>query len=115
MTRLPRSSGDASLSRMRWWIVAALSIAFAGGADARPLAPLYDPIALNIGLNCQWQHRCIETQLRAMKRARSYVARRKPPLWRIHQCNRNAARAGARVDWIGFDNCIRNAKLKRTR
>jgi hypothetical protein len=50
-----------------------------------------------------------------MKRARSYVAKRKPAPSQIHQCNRNAARAGARVDWIGFDNCIRNRKLRAKR
>jgi len=50
-----------------------------------------------------------------MKRARAFVARRKPAPSLIHLCNRNAARTGSRVDWIGFDNCIRNRKLRRTR
>jgi hypothetical protein len=98
---------------MRLWLLLAWAIAGVGSSEARALAPLHDPVTLNIGLNCQWQKRCIEAQVRAMNRARSYVAKRKPPLWRIHKCNRNAARTGARVDWIGFDNCIRNPQLKR--
>lgn len=98
-----------------WWFAGALAIAGAGSALAQKRAPLYDPVLLNIGLNCQWQNRCIAAQTRAMKRARGFVAGRKPPLWRIHQCNRNAARIGGRVDWVGFDNCIRNPKLKRRR
>lgn len=100
---------------MRLWLVAALALVGPGGAGARPLAPLYDPVALNIGLACQWQHQCVTAQVRAMKRSNAFVARRKPPLWLIHQCNRNAARAGHRVDWIGFDNCIRNRKLRQRR
>jgi hypothetical protein len=100
---------------MRLLLVAALGMVAMGGAEARPLAPLYDPVTLNIGLICQWQHGCVQAQVRAMKRARSFVAKRKPPLWRIHQCNRNAGRLGTRVDWTGFDNCIRNPKLRRTR
>jgi hypothetical protein len=100
---------------MRLLFVAALAIAGIGPAEARPLAPLYDPVSLNIGLACQWKHSCVEVQTRAMKRARSYVAKRKPALGQIHQCNRNAARTGGRVDWVGFDNCIRNGKLRTKR
>jgi hypothetical protein len=100
---------------MRLWLFAALGMIGLGSAEARPLAPLYDPVTLNIGLACQWQNRCVEAQMRAMRRAQSFVAKRKPPLWRIHQCNRNAARTGHRVDWTGFDNCIRNRGLRRTR
>jgi hypothetical protein len=112
---LRRAASNASLARMRLWLVAALTIIGPASAGARPLAPLYDPVTLNIGLACQWQHHCIDAQVRAMKHARSFVARRKPPPWRIHQCNRNAARSGHRVDWVGFDNCIRNARLRRPR
>jgi hypothetical protein len=96
---------------MRLLLVAALAIAVAGRAEARPLAPLYDPVSLNIGLACQWKDSCVDAQTRAMKRARSFVARRKPAPRQIHQCNRNAARTGGRVDWIGFNNCIRNRRL----
>jgi hypothetical protein len=78
-------------------------------------APLHDAVALNIGLNCQWQVRCIEQQRKAMNRALSYVSKKRPAAWRIHQCNRNAARKRYRVDWIGFDNCIRNAALRAPR
>lgn len=106
---------NVTLARMRLWLVAALAIVGPGEIGARPLAPLYDPVTLNIGLACQWQHDCVDAQLRSMKRARAFVAKRKPPLWRIHQCNRNAARDGHRVDWIGFDNCIRNRHLRQRR
>jgi hypothetical protein len=75
-------------------------------------APLHDPVSLNIGLNCQWQKRCIDKQNHAMKRALSYVRKARPAAWRIQQCNRNAARRSGRVDWIGFDNCIRNTTLR---
>jgi hypothetical protein len=81
-------------------------------AGARP--PIADPVKLNIGLNCQWQQRCMAQQEAAMERALHYVRKARPASWRIHQCNRNAARSRSRVDWIGFDNCIRNAWLRPT-
>ena len=84
--------------------------AIASPGQAR--APLHDPVALNIGLNCQWQAKCIRTQQKAMKRALKYVKAKRPPTWRIHLCNQNASRKRSRVDWIGFDNCIRNAALR---
>lgn len=80
------------------------------GAETRPI--LYDPVSLNIGVNCQWQSRCMVQQHRAMRRALNYVARQRPPQWRVQLCNRNARRAGNRVDWIGFDHCIANRALK---
>lgn len=86
------------------------------GAEVRPI--LYDPVSLNIGVNCQWQSRCMSQQHSAMRRALKYVARQRPPQWRVQLCNRNARRAGNRVDWIGFEHCIRNPALrpvKRTR
>ena len=79
------------------------------------LAPLYDPIALNVGISCHWERTCQRRQLDAMARARFYVATAKPPVWRIHLCNKNARRGTARVDWIGFENCIRNLQLRRGR
>jgi hypothetical protein len=112
---LLRHAVNVSLPRVRLLFVAALALAGTGPVQARPLAPLYDPVSLNIGLACQWKYSCVEAQTRAMKRARSYVARRKPALRQIHQCNRNAARSGGRVDWIGFDNCIRNPRLRAKR
>jgi hypothetical protein len=87
--------------------------ASAAAAASRP--PLADPVSLNIGLSCQWQQKCIKSQQKAMKRALNYVRESDPPMWRIHLCNRNASRKGGRVDWIGFNNCIRNAALPRPR
>jgi len=54
-------------------------------------------------------------QRTAMNRALSYVAKRRPPKYQIQLCNRNARRAGNRVDWIGYEHCIRNPALKRRR
>lgn len=76
------------------------------------LAPLYDPVALNVGISCQWQRSCQRRQLDSMARASAFIASAHPPLWRIHLCNSNARRGTARVDWIGFDNCIRNTQLR---
>ena len=56
--------------------------------------------------------RCISQQRKAMDRALKYVRKAQPAAWRIHQCNRNASRKRYRVDWIGFDNCIRNTSLR---
>lgn len=96
---------------MRWIAIAWAALAAAGG-QASAAVPLYDPVVLNIGLSCQWQRQCISRQQRAMKAARKYVAKSNPPLWRVHLCNRNAARSPERIDWIGFNNCIRNAALR---
>ena len=96
---------------MKWMAIAVLVMLGAAAGQARS-APLHDPVSLNIGLNCQWQHRCIAEQKRAMKRALSYVKKAKPAAWRIQLCNRNASRKRNRVDWVGFDNCIRNAALR---
>jgi hypothetical protein len=95
------------------WILGAVVLAIlpvVAGAAARPL--LYDPVALNIGVNCQWQSHCMGQQRTAMKRALAYVARQRPPQWRVHLCNRNAGKGGYRVDWIGFEHCIRNMALR---
>ena len=81
-------------------------------ADARPRpAPLYDPVGLNIGLICQWQWQCMQQQNQAMTRALKYVRNKNPPAWRIQACNRNASRKRQRVDWVGYDHCIRNDKI----
>ena len=94
------------------WIFAFLSLGLAAAAlAAQARVPLYDSIGLNIGINCQWQPKCMRDQQRAMKRGLDYVNKRKPPAWRVHLCNRNASRGRDRVDWVGFDNCIRNAAL----
>jgi hypothetical protein len=85
-------------------------IGTAATADQRPI--LYDAVALNIGVNCQWQSRCMAQQRSAMKRSLGYVTKSRPPQWRVHLCNRNAGRGGARIDWVGFEHCIRNAALR---
>ena len=92
------------------WAIAVLLFAGETGAFASG-APIYDSIRLNIGLNCRWERTCIASQTHAMSRALSYVKARRPSQSLIHLCNRNAKRSRFRVDWIGFDNCIRNPRL----
>ena len=96
------------------WILGALTALAAmpagAGATRRPM--LHDPVSLNIGVNCQWQRDCIVQQRTAMKRALGYVATSQPPQWRVHLCNRNAGHGGYRMDWVGFDHCIRNVALR---
>ena len=98
---------------MKWTLGAALLLTAipAGSTTRRPI--LYDPVALNIGVSCQWQAQCIARQRTAMSSALTYVAKTKPAQKLIHLCNRNASRGGGRVDWVGYDHCIRNPKLKR--
>jgi hypothetical protein len=108
--------GDAvpSLAAVRWWIWVLLAgMASPVLASARAGAPLHNSVTLNIGINCQWRQACIARQQRAMRRALAYVRTKRPPSWKVHLCNRNAARSRYRVDWVGFDNCIRNTRLKR--
>jgi hypothetical protein len=97
---------------MRWLPFLALLILLPASREARAAPPLRDPISLNIGFVCQWQQRCIAVQKSAMKRALKYVRKEQPPAWRIQTCNRNAARSRFRVDWVGFDNCVRNAAVR---
>jgi len=84
----------------------------ATSGPAPAAAPITDPSALNIGLNCQWQLRCIREHQGAKNRALKYVQKYKPPAWRIQLCNRNAGRGRLRIDWVGFNHCIRNAALR---
>jgi|SRR5688500_300378 hypothetical protein len=88
-------------------------LAWSGGDAANP-ALLMKPAVLNIGRTCRWEARCMGRQERAMKRALSYVRNRRPPAWKVQTCNRNASRGRAKVDWIGFNNCIRNPLVKPT-
>jgi hypothetical protein len=98
---------------MKWIFGAAAVLAISPAAAIAAQRPmLYDAVALNIGVNCQWQTGCIKQQRVAMKHALGYVAKERPPQWRVHLCNRNASRGGVRVDWVGFNHCIRNASLK---
>jgi hypothetical protein len=101
-------SSDAAMN----WAFAAILLALSSAAMAQAPVPLYDSTGLNIGFNCRWQQRCIAEQQRAMKRSLAYVKRRQPPAWRVQLCNRNASRGRNRVDWVGFNNCIRNAALR---
>lgn len=89
----------------------AASILIAAGDVAGP-SPLYDPTRLNIGLSCRWEAQCMQRQSRAMRNALKYVSKIRPDTWRIQQCNRNASRRYSRVDWVGFNNCIRNPGLE---
>jgi hypothetical protein len=95
-------------------VVGALVAAGSAAPAQDKLPPLRDPVFLNIGFVCKWQERCMRDQQRAMKRALGYVRKYRPATWKIQLCNRNAARRG-RVDWIGFENCIRNRRLARAR
>ena len=92
--------------------LAALFLTMIAGGSAHAVAPIYDPVRLNIGVNCRWQQSCERRQLKAMKDALGYIAKYRPPLWRVHLCNKNAARATARIDWVGFNQCIRNSDLR---
>lgn len=105
----PLSVSRAMIGKLAF---AALLLAPAA-AGARAPPPLYDPVLLNIGMVCHWDNRCIERQKGAMNRALKFVAKTHPPSWRVQQCNRNAARGRLRVDWVGYDNCIRNAALRQ--
>ncbi|HKX91402.1 MAG TPA: hypothetical protein VJM15_03125 [Sphingomicrobium sp.] len=90
----------------------AVAVPASGGARSSSPPPLYDPTFLNIGFVCRWEARCMDRQSDAMKRALKYVRKRNPPAWRIQLCNRNAGRKGQRVDWVGYDHCIRNKALR---
>jgi hypothetical protein len=96
-----------SLIRLGFALVLA-SLAMA--APARPMSS--NPVTLNIGIGCRWEGRCMSAQRGAMTHALRFVAGSRPPIWKIQLCNRNASRRGGRVDWIGFDNCIRNPRLR---
>ena len=112
VNRLSFGNAPVSLGAMRAILVAIVLGVVSGPAVARSPAPLYDPVVLNIGLSCQWQDRCISVQKKAMKRSLKFVEKSRPPTWRIELCNRNASRKRNRVDWVGFNNCIRNATLR---
>ena len=99
---------------MRWKFapaLPALAILATSAAAGRPPI-IRDPVALNIGVNCQWESGCMKRQRAAMNHALRFVAEHRPPQWRVEQCNRNAGRGPDRMDWVGFDHCIQNASLK---
>ena len=96
-------------------LAAFLIVLSSGAVAAERHAPLYDSVRLNIGLNCRWEQRCIAAQTKAMNKALAYVRSNRPPQARIHLCNRNASRSRSRIDWVGFNNCIRNSSLRSAR
>lgn len=73
---------------------------------------LADPVMLNIGLSCRWQKQCMSAQHSAMKKSLKYVAKYRPPQWRVQLCNKNAKKSRSRIDWVGFDHCVRNETLR---
>ena len=101
---------------MRWRLSAVAAIFVVGALPASATSnappPLYDPVFLNIGFICRWDARCMDRQDDARKHALKYVRKKGPAAWRVQLCNRNAHRKGQRVDWVGFDNCIRNEVLR---
>lgn len=98
---------------MKWTAAAAAALILCCvAARARASVPLNNPGLLNIGLSCRWEQRCMTTQRKAMQKALDYVRKARPPAWRVQLCNRNASRGYQRVDWIGFDHCIRNTALR---
>ena len=92
---------------------ASLSLMLSATVASSQPPPIEDPALLNIGLACQWKGHCIAKQQQAMFHALKYVTKHRPPSWKIQFCNHNASRRQARVDWIGFRNCIRNRALPR--
>jgi hypothetical protein len=88
------------------------AVAFLMSASgARATAPIYDPVSLNIGISCQWKQECQRRHMKALRSANKFIAAKHPPLWKIHLCNKNARRSPYRIDWIGFNVCIRNPNL----
>jgi hypothetical protein len=75
-------------------------------------ALLMRPTSLNIGHVCRWEARCMRKQEQAMANALRHVRKYQQPHWKIARCNRNASRGRSRVDWIGFNNCIRNPAMQ---
>jgi len=88
-----------------------LTLYFAAATAAPARAPA-DPVSKNIRTTCKSQKRCMTEQRAAMRRALNYLGTARPPGWRLQICNKNASRGQLRVDWVGFDNCIRNASLR---
>jgi hypothetical protein len=109
---LPFGVASVTFGGMKWAILPVALILMPVAAHARGRPPLSDPVSLNIGLVCQWQDRCMAAQKKAMKRALNFVRKGQLPSWRVQLCNRNAGRSRYRVDWVGFENCVRNDTLR---
>ena len=92
--------------------IVAAGVGLSSGAGAK-LPPLRDPVFLNIGFVCQWQEDCMQKQQRAMKQALAFGKRAKPANWAVQFCNRRATfRRSGRIDWISYNACIRNPKVR---
>ena len=74
-------------------------------------APLYDPVTLQAGFLCHWEHRCMAAQFKANVSAHRFTQRKKPRPTKRRLCTRNAGRAHRRIDWVGFNNCIHNRAI----
>lgn len=85
------------------------------GMVPQRVAPIDNPVFLNTGFVCKWQKPCVRKQQRAMSRSLRYVRTKAVPAWKIGVCNLNSGRGGTRKDWVGFDNCIRNANIRPRR
>lgn len=98
----------------RWVLLTAAFGTWIVSTDASARTRQAHPVIQNIGGLCGWRKQCMALQQRSMQSALSFVASsRRLPMWRVHLCNRNASRASNKIDWVGFDACIRNKKLKR--
>src|SRR5437764_2619538 len=69
--------------RMKWTIAIAMLTVAQAAAPAAARPPLNDGATLNIGLNCQWQQRCMARQRSAMERSLEFVRNQRPAEWRI--------------------------------
>ena len=96
-------------------VLTSLIAAVALGTSASGQVRRTHPVLSNIGGLCRWQNDCMFKQQRSMRSALEFVGSNRPPTWRVELCNRNASRARNKVDWIGFDSCIRNKRLKKPR
>ena len=96
---------------LRWAVILTIGWAAAGAAVVPPPGAIH-PVVRTINLLCKSQSSCTQRQWRAMQSAFSFMREKRPPVWKIEQCNRNAAKQRSRIDWIGFNNCIRNPKVK---
>ena len=88
-----------------------LVFAASQAAEARRV-PAIHPVVRNINLLCKSQSACVQRQWRAMQNAFAFMRAKRLPVWKIEQCNLNAAKQRTRIDWIGFNNCIRNPKVR---
>lgn len=111
-----RAAGNFRRKRSSLWLLLLLLIVCVVPVQARerPKPPIKDS-TVRIGLLCRWETTCVQRQRHAMAAALQFVRKKAPPRQKIHVCNRNSSRGTDRVDWIGFNNCIRNPRIGRYR